>query len=356
MNDRDPSDESAELEAKAASWLARRDRGLAPAEQDAYLQWLREDPRHGAAVARLEKTWTALDALAGDRPRHAGARPDPDALARPTPAARRRPSPWFGSFLTGATLAAAASIAGFFFLRPEAPQPIAPVTELLAPAPARAVRVIPGPQRLALADGSDVELNDGGRVEAAFTPAERRVRLVGGEAHFTVAKNPARPFVVDAGAVAVRAIGTAFDVRYTADAVEILVTEGRVQLERAPSDDAAPALQPTPLGAGQRATIDLLSDTPPEVATVTPLEMERALAWRSAQLEFPELPLGEVVAEFNRRNRQQIRVSDAATAQVRVAGRFRADNVDGFVRLLEASFGVSAERAADGVIVLRRSR
>ena len=30
----------------AAEWLVRRDRGLTPAEQDDFLQWLAADPRH----------------------------------------------------------------------------------------------------------------------------------------------------------------------------------------------------------------------------------------------------------------------------------------------------------------------
>ena len=37
------------IETAATAWLARRDRTLTAAEQDAYLQWLREDPRHAAA-------------------------------------------------------------------------------------------------------------------------------------------------------------------------------------------------------------------------------------------------------------------------------------------------------------------
>ena len=78
-----------EIAADAAAWLARRDRGFTAEEQDHYFEWLRADPRHGAAVARLEKTWGALDALAGWRPVHS-ARPNPDLLASPPVVARAR--------------------------------------------------------------------------------------------------------------------------------------------------------------------------------------------------------------------------------------------------------------------------
>ena len=43
-----PSDGS-DLANVAADWVMRHDRGLSPAEQDQFLQWLAADPRHGDA-------------------------------------------------------------------------------------------------------------------------------------------------------------------------------------------------------------------------------------------------------------------------------------------------------------------
>ena len=54
------------------------------------------------------------------------------------------------------------------------------------------------------------------------------MQLVRGEAHFVVAADASRPFVVSAGAVSVRAVGTEFVVRYSAREIGVLVTEGRV--------------------------------------------------------------------------------------------------------------------------------
>src|SRR5581483_9214616 len=85
-----------------------------------------------------------------------------------------------------------------------------------------------GYERQTLADGSVVELNGNTQVQVAYSPAERRVRLVQGEAHFTVAKNKRRPFWVEAQGVSVRAVGTAFNVRLDPQRVDVLVTEGRV--------------------------------------------------------------------------------------------------------------------------------
>jgi len=350
------AENSAPLEATASAWLARRDRGLTAAEQDGYFEWLRADPRHGAMIAHLEKTWGALDALAEWRPTHS-TRPNPDLLATPTPF---RKSGWARRIkcpLTIRTLAAAAAaavvVAGVFVFQSVSPE---------SPPSSGTVRVIPTPERLTLEDGSVVELNHGGKLEIDFSSETRRVRLVRGEAHFTVTKNPARPFIVEANGVAVRAVGTAFNVRHSAAAIEVLVTEGQVQVER--SIAVVPASAPTPLPpaptalvAGERAIVDTTAPTAQlVVATVGPTEIAQALSWQGVRLEFAELPLAEVVTEFNLRNRQQLVVGDATTGRLRVGGSFRADNVDAFVRLLEASFGVSAQRRADGALVLRHQK
>ena len=332
----------------ASAWLARRDRGLSPAEQDVYLEWLRADPRHGAMIAHLEKTWGALDLLAEWRPAHS-ARPNPDLLATLRPRQKMWGRLAKFPFAVRALAAAAVVALGVFIF-----QSILRET----PLPKGMVRVIPSPERLTLEDGSLVELNHGGKIETEFTAETRRVRLVRGEAHFTVTKNPARPFIVEANGVAVRAVGTAFNVRHGSDTIEVLVTEGKVHVERPAaavvSSPVRSTITPTALVAGERAIVDMTAPAAkPVVAAVTPTEMARALSWQGVRLEFAELPLAEVVTEFNLRNRQQLLVDDAATGRLRVGGSFRADNVDAFVRLLEASFGVSAQRRADGALVLR---
>ncbi len=112
---------------------------------------------------------------------------------------------------------------------------------------------------------------------------------------------------------------------------------------------------PTYLSAGQRTVVNLAETAVPVVSDVTPAEMDRALSWQAMRLEFVDMPLGDVVAEFNRYNRRRLVVADDMTAAILVAGNFRADNVDGFVRLLDASFRVTAFPHGDE-IVLRQLR
>ncbi len=338
--------DAAVVAAEAGAWLARRDRGLSAVEQDAFLQWLREDERHRIALAKLDLTWSALDSLTQWQPEHS-TQPNPDLLA-PGQLRRRR---FMRMSLGAAGLAAALAMVVWTAAVFRAPPPAANDALLRS---AQGLRVIPGSERLVLSDGSVAERKHGSQIEVVFTEAERRVHLLAGELHMTVTKNPLRPFIVDVDGVAVRAVGTAFSVRRGADAIDVLVTEGRVQLE-SPQTESLRA-EPVAVAAGERAHIATTSpDSPPVITLVSAAEIERELAWQSVRLEFEALPLAAVVAEFNLRNRQQLVIGDSAAGQVSVAGTFRADQVDVFVRLLEASFGIHVERPADGPWVLRKA-
>jgi transmembrane sensor len=336
----------------AADWLARRDRGMTAAEQDDYLQWLRADPRHVVALNQIERGWQKLNRLSDWRPSHSQ-RPNPDLLA---PRRRLRP-PNFGGLAALLSIAACAALAiGLFLaLRPGTTEP-------------RQAILHPGPERVVLEDGSVVELKPGAAIDVEFTATARNVRLREGEGYFAVAKDPARPFVVTAGAVDVRAVGTEFCVTLNLTAVSVLVTEGRVQLDKTPQLTAATTTDPvtelsrelSQISAGQQAIIQLepvagdgssIAAAVVEIRDITPAEIDRALAWQSMRLEFIELPLRDVVREFNRFNVRKLVIADDNTGEMQVGGSFRADNVDSFVRLLVTGFGMTAESRGDEIVL-----
>lgn len=336
----DPAEQRARRE--AAAWLTKHDRGLTAAEQDEFFQWLAADPRHGQWFARHRAGWNRLDAIADWRPEH-GTEPNPDMLAKP--AARPR---WRRPAIVTALAAALVLAAGALWLRPTATPPGLTVAH----------GETGGYERRVLDDGSVAELNRGAEIEVNYTAGERRVVLRRGEAHFTVEKNPARPFVVHARGVAVRAVGTAFNVRVDSASVEVLVTEGKVQVAPPPALAAAsPAAAPTsPLvAAGERATVPLAALAPPQVVRTTAAELARLRAWQPQLLDFASTPLAEVLAELNRRNRVQLVLADPALGRLAIAASIRSDNVDGFVQLLATTARLRADPQGAYRIVLRRA-
>ena len=322
---------------EAAAWLARQDRGLTAAEQDEFLQWLAADPQHGAWLARHRAGWGRLDALAAWQP--AVTEPNGDILAPP-----RRSLRW----VFPAVLAAAAGLTLAFVLLRPAPEPgtLAGLPTLAGGASESGG----GYERRTLEDGSIVELNRGASIDVSFGPGGRRVALRGGEALFTVAKDPQRPFIVRAGGVEVRAIGTAFNVRLASTAVEVLVTEGRVDIAA-----AAAAARPQ-VSAGERATVPLAAGAAPRIAPATADDLARLRAWQPQLLDFSSAPLASVIAELNRRNRVQLILADPTSAAIPIGASIRSDNLEGFVNLVASAAGLRAERRGDYEIVLSAGR
>jgi transmembrane sensor len=337
-------DESDSAAQAAALWTLRHDRGLTAVEQDQFSQWLAADRKHRAAWAEHRWGWEELDRLAGLQT-SVSAVPDPDLLAPRRRAVRTKVIIFSAGFL-----AAAAGVAFGLFVRPRSrPEP-----------PPVAAEALTGTiEQRTLEDGSVITLNRGAEVIVHYTSRERLVRLVKGEANFQVAKNKERPFIVDAGGVDVRAVGTAFNVQFGGSAVEVVVTEGRVQVE-APArvtDLASTPLNPRPptiLTANQCTTVWLASSAPPRVDRLTSAALESRLAWQPRLLDFTDAPLGDILSEFNRHNRMRLTLGDTGLGELRLSASFRSDNVEGFVRLLESDFGMRAEWRNDE-IVLRKT-
>lgn len=330
----------------ASVWLARRDRGLTAAEQDDYMQWLGADPRHAEALAQHAAALERMMQLYEWTPAH-DTEPNPGLFAS---APTRTRSRWrWGA--VGALAAAAAVAFALVVWKPGTD------STAVAAAPKSYLRVN---ERMALPDGSRVELKDGTKLLVQYSERERRVQLTGGEAHFSVWKDAQRPFIVVVAGVEVRAVGTAFNVRLAGRDLSVLVTEGRVQVEQPVAAGAAP-VAPTLITVGQRAVVDLAmlhtaTVPPPIVQPVTVEDIARELAWQAPRLQFDETPLDEAVAEFNRLNRHQLELADPALGALRIGGTFRPDNVEGFVRLLDETLGLHAESAGENRTRLHRTR
>lgn len=286
-----------------------------------------------------------------------GAQAEAEVLAEVERRVRRRKR---RARLSGLTAAAAlAAIGGLAWTQLEpGGEPVAP-PKMVAQLP---TATISAPERRSLSDGSVVELKPGTEFTHEFGPLERRVTLRRGEAHFSVAHDVERPFVVVAGGVAVRAVGTAFAVQFQREAVEVLVTEGRVAVEkdRAPAaaERGTPIMAPTLLDAGGRAVIRLAGEVvEPELSQVAPAEIAKRLAWRVPQLDFSRTSLPEVVALMNEHRGRGpaivLEIGREEAEAMKLSGYLAADNSAGLVRLLEANFPVVADESG-GVIRVRR--
>ncbi len=303
-----------QIEAEAASWAARADRGLDEQEQDALETWLAQSPLHRVAYLRLMASWRRADRLA----------------ALKVPGLRRRPQSQRSLRLALAGIAAVLVLGtGFVFWRMQAPQAYE-----TAVGETRAVR---------LADGSSMELNTGTRVTADI--ARRQVTLNSGEVYFDVVHDAAHPFIVLAGNRRITDIGTKFSVFRNGNDVRVTVREGKVRVEALDGQGGDPVMVPAGREVIAAGGESLVVQRPGR-------EIEDSLAWRDGMLVFDQQPLAEVVEQFNRYNDRHIQLKPDA-GRIRIGGRFKAHNVEGFVQLLHRGFGLSVSEE-DGRIMVSR--
>jgi len=336
-----------ETEAAALGWFSRCRQGLSAEQEAEFENWLAADPRHAALFNEFDGTWELLGRVGESTPMVV-----PNAPSSP----ERRPFVQLGI----AVAAAVALVFTYFsWWRP-------------AHYSGEISTAVGAIRTLHLPDGSVVVINTDSTVVTAFTPKERRITLKHGEAHFAVAKNAERPFIVEARGIAIRAVGTAFKVHLEDKAVEVLVTEGKVRVDDAISgksllarqpavySESLPPLGPPVLASGHKVVVALpapvitVESRLAEVAAtkVSREEIQRELAWQDRRLDFELAALSEIVAEFNRYNRHKLVIGDADLAQKRFGGSFKSDDPAGFVRMLQESFGLVVEES-EAATVLR---
>lgn len=333
----------------AAEWVVKNEMGLTPHEQDEFNTWLTDDPRNREAYVSANRSWEDLDRLLGLQASY-HAKADPDLFGENSSGLSLRRKKWF---LAGTGLAASVLI--IFALTPFLSHWMgAPKKDTID----RSDIVFSRIERLDLEDGSVVTLNHGSLVEPSYSEDERFVKLVQGEAIFEVEKDPNRPFIVEVSGIRVRAVGTAFNVKLSHNGVDVLVTEGVVALDASDGSYMADAeTEPTLLEANHKATIQFAEDQTHQVSfeQVAPSEIEEQLLWKPVLLNFDDVPISQIVNEFNRRNPKKLVLVGSEWERIRLSSYFWSDNLDGFLRLLEQKYALQIVEAEDEIFYLSRS-
>lgn len=329
------------IEDEAREWLIRLD-GDTPLSNDeiaALREWAGRSPAHRRELKRISKFWDNANILT--------------ELAIPL-----HGNPAQGSF-AGYRLAATAAV---FLLAIG----VAFTAWLMLPEPDTTSNGIYGTaigqlRTVALPDGSAIQLNTDSQVQVDYGSSLRKIRLLRGESLFEVTPDPDKPFEVYAGSNIIRAVGTAFSVQLTEDVVKVTVAEGKVELIKVKNQPTVsgvndpPDIRPVPerlgfLNHGQSA---ILHNTINQLHTLAEQDLEQQLSWRHGFLSFSGEPLEDVVREINRYTPITIEIADPALNTLQVGGRFRVDDLDAMLDVLETSFGIRISRIDDQRILLR---
>lgn len=306
------------IEEEASLWVVREDRGLSEDESLALARWLDTSTAHRVVYLQLQDAWARSARLAALRP------PQP---MREQTAPRSRLLPRLAAL--AAVLAIALGGAGWYYAATRDAGQIYATS-------------IGQRQTVRLEDGTRIELNTDSRIQAQVTDTGRTLHLEKGEAYFEVVHDAKRPFVVFAGNRKIIDIGTKFSVRLTNGQVRVLVSEGEVRVETLDGRTVAPSVDAgTAVVAQENGTL---------ITTRAPREVSREMSWRSGVLVFDQETLASAADEFNRYNTKKVVVVGQAR-DLRVGGRFRANNADVFASLIQAGMGLNVQYGDDEIII-----
>lgn len=336
-----------DIQEQACLWISRLDRGLSEKEKTELNAWLRDSNSHREALMEYASLWddmSALNELSGLFPRKQ-VKQDSGRVKRLVNQAR-----W--SVAAGFLLMAIA--AGVIVERTwfSAPVEVASTSQ-------KVVTGIGEQKSLTLTDGSVVHLNTNSIVTVTLSEETREIVLLKGEAHFTVAHDKTRPFIVTAGNNTVTAVGTAFNMQYVNDnAFELVVTEGRVLVKDrfAMTTNKQSLFNSEPVSgegllmfSGEKATI---RGDVEDKENLSQDDIEDDLAWQKGMIVFKGEPLEQALAEIGRYTQLRFSISDERLRQRRVAGYFKVGDIDGLLNALKNSFNIEHTKLNETTIAL----
>ncbi len=175
--------------------------------------------------------------------------------------------------------------------------------------------------QVTLADGSIVWLNAGSslRYPENFKRTTREVYL-SGEAFFEVARDEHKPFIVYTKNLAVRVLGTSFNIQAypERDKEEVTVVTGKVNVTGTSTSNAKESVNLVP---GQRATYA----TTKEVSAISlqhNLRTEGVGVWRESKLVFDGMSVRDIVLTLQQHYAASVTLGDSSLSEQKISAEF----------------------------------
>ena len=195
-----------------------------------------------------------------------------------------------------------------------------------------------------LPDGSRLTLDGDTSIRAWFRSSDRRLRLARGRARFDVAHEN-RPFIVDAGASEIVAVGTVFDIAYRDEqTVEIHLLRGAVDVRRPGAAGTAGAIR---LGPGDELRYAIEGS---EKAAIL-RKRDEEVDWTNAVTGGQEARVADLLAAANSRSTIEIILEDPSVGRRKVSGLNGIDDPDLLAENLAQLYDLQLTRNGDRIIL-----
>jgi transmembrane sensor len=335
------------------------------AQSQAFIEWQRwmnADPAHRMAYERIEQTMMRLkipvkpplpsaEEIAADEYDGSMSIEEWQRLPRST----RKGS--LVRFATAACLAVLSLVAGGFWLN----------GHYRVQHGTFALHTSAGERReFKLPEGSRITLDADSVLNVELTPELRSLRLTRGEAYFKVSKDAVRPFIVRAGNALVRAVGTAFNVRMSADRTVVAVTDGKVEV----TSDANPVIdtgkstrQPAKTTVKRHSVQTFLAARVSAGEAVSyandaglqelpASDASLATTWLSGRRQYRDEPLRYVLADIDRYTGKHIEIAAGPTGDLKFTGTLDLDNAAAWIKGLSVALPVKVAESKEGRLLI----
>jgi transmembrane sensor len=313
---------SGDPDEQAIYWLTLLTSGeTGEAQQRAFNEWLAGDPGNQAAWAAAQSLWHDITLLSNADISEIDLTPIPKSVSlRPRRFVLSHPALSLAACLLLSTVLWLHDVAYYF---------------------ADYHTTTGNQQKITLPDGSSIQLNTDTAISVDYTESARRLTLHGGEAWFNVTPDPDLPFEVTTEYGTVRALGTAFDVKNTEDAVSVTVYQHAVRVRL----DNGEKIERLPEGTTVKfdRTIRGLNNA---------ADLTSIAAWHEQRMVFRDRKLHDVVKELNRYRKGRILITDNALNDIPLSGTFDTNNPDEALMMIRESLGLKEYRITDRLVFL----
>ena len=196
-------------------------------------------------------------------------------------------------------------------------------------------------QKVNTPDGSEVWINSNStfKYPSEFSDKQREV-ILEGQGFFNVKKNPDNPFVVHAGNLKIKVLGTSFDVQSYREEEDVIVTlaTGKIEIELATGKPAQKAV----LIPGEQ----FIYNKSLNKYTIKNVDPYTSYAWKDGLLLFDQQPLSKVVKALERSYGVVLVFENKQLGSRRITFRGKNENLDDIMEILSFTAGFSY--AVDG--------
>jgi ferric-dicitrate binding protein FerR (iron transport regulator) len=191
-----------------------------------------------------------------------------------------------------------------------------------------------------LSDGSVITLNKNSALTypEKFSANTRTVALQG-EAFFNVTPDKSKPFVIEAGDVRIRVVGTSFNVRTENGSTEVIVATGVVQVQKGQS---IVELRPE-----EKVVVRRQDSVLRKVAETGKLYNY----YRSREFVCDNTPLWKLVAVLNEAYNANIIIEKEQLRNLPLTTTFPNESLDRILQIIELTFNIQVERRDTAIIL-----